>query len=225
MRGGYVGRVSIKKRRYRYFFLFLILFIGAIIYFAFRANEKDYQDDNSQVSMKEKTETLFTQENYSITINKLENKIFEKEQKILLRDNLINSLKKKIENLENSNDELIAFIKLDKQNAENNFEFNQKNILEIKKLKITIDNLNQDIDKINDDYLAIKKEKNLIANQIKILNNNNTILITANEKFLKQIDNLKKTINEKNISIKEKNKSIKEKNKSIKKLKDIIQHP
>ena len=87
MRNGYVGQRSKKRRRNIFLFLFFIFLFGLII---FLVSSSDVADEEIVVMEKinDKTENI-------ILINKLENKLLEIEQKLFLRENILNSLKEK----------------------------------------------------------------------------------------------------------------------------------
>jgi len=158
MQSGYIGQRSRKRRRNILLFLFFIFLFGLII---FSVSSFDVADDEMVVVEKINDET----ENI-ILINKLENKLLEIEQRLFLRENILNSLKEKNKVLENNNKEYIANIQSlniekDQKNIESK-KSNRSNRLEMHKLQKTIDQLKDEIKLANDSYLSIKKKNDAI---------------------------------------------------------------
>jgi len=213
MRSGYIGQRSRKRRRNILLLLFFIFLFGLII---FSVSSFDVIDDE-MVAM----ENINDETENTILINKLENKLLEIEQKLFLRENLLNSLNEKNKILENNNKEYIAIIQLlnieeDQKNIESK-KSNRSNRLEIQKLQKTIDQLKDEIKLANYSYLSIKKnndtikkKNDAIQNQINIIENNNNTLIMQKNIAFKKIDEL--------------NNIIIEKEKLIKEMKDKIHH-
>ena len=216
MKRGYIGQRSRKKRRNRFLLLLLILIIGLSIFFVYRS-----EDIDEEISIIEKTD--IEKENI-VSINKLENKLFETEQRLALREDLLNSLKKKIEVLENSNKEFInniQLLNLEKgKNNQENIESQKKYSLEIQQSQKTIDQLNQELRLINDNYLSIQKKNVSIKKEIDILKNNNSTLELQKNIAFKKIDELNKIIDEQNKKNDELNKIIIEKVNLIQEIKN-----
>ena len=87
MQSGYIGQRSRKRRRKILLLLFFIFLFGLII---FSVSSIDVVDEEIVLmeNINDKTEN-------TILINKLENKLLEIEQKLFLRENILNSLKEK----------------------------------------------------------------------------------------------------------------------------------
>ena len=217
---GYVGQRSRRRRRKKLLFLFFILLIGLITYFSFSNNNIDEEivEINNNVLQKED----------DISVKNIEIKLFEAQQKLKLRDNLISSFKSQIKNLEKNQDELINTIKqMNLKNEQNNLiskKIQKNNRGEIEQLQKIINELNKEIKKlnkeikiINDSYFSLKNE-NAKINKLKgiVENNNNTLQLQKDIAF-KKIEELKKTIIERD-------KLIKEMDNLIKEMKDKIHH-
>tara|TARA_B100002003_G_C13992635_1_gene479569 strand:+ start:141 stop:719 length:579 start_codon:yes stop_codon:yes gene_type:complete len=161
---------------------------------------------------------------YISSIDRLEIKLLEKDQKLRLRENIIDSLKNRIKVLEENNDEMIQTIK---QINLNNLNYEEKNLTsqklqknnfaEIEKLQETINKLNNEIKQINDNYLFMKKGNENIKNQIGILENNNNTLQLQKDIAIEKIEELKQKLIDKD-------KLINDKDKLIKEMKDKIHH-
>ena len=206
MSGGYVGQRSRRRGRYQILILFLIFLIGAIVFFAYSSRDT-YE---TIVEIEEPT----SQKEDNISIRKLEIKLFETEQRVLLRENLVSSLKDQINSLEVNNNELIKAIQqLNIENEQINIENEQNNIVsqklqknnlaEIEQLQRTIDKLNKEININIDSFFSLKNENDKIQNLVGILENNNNTLELQKDIAFKKIEELKMEIIEKNKLIKE----------------------
>ena len=206
MSGGYVGQRSRRRGRYQILILFLIFLIGAIVFFA-NSSRDTYE---TIVEIEEPT----SQKEDNISIRKLEIKLFEAEQRVLLRENLVSSLKDQINSLEVNNNELIKAIQqLNIENEQINIENEQNNIVsqklqknnfaEIEQLQRTIDKLNKEININIDSFFSLKNENDKIQNLVGILENNNNTLELQKDIAFKKIEELKMEIIEKNKLIKE----------------------
>ncbi len=220
MRGGYVGRRSRKRGRYLYLLFFLIILIGLIIFFANNTIDSELDTEEEIV----KIEKPVSQIDSSSSIDRLETKLLEKDQKLRLRENIIDSLKDRNKVLEENNDEMIKTIK--QFNLKNlNYEektltlqkLQKNNNVEIEKLQKTINKLNNEINQIDDNYLSMKNLNDNIKNQIDILENNNNTLQLQKDIALEKIEELKRKLIDKD-------KSINYKDKLIKDMKDKIHH-
>ena len=160
MSGGYVGQRSRRRGCYKLLILFLIFLIGAIVFFA-NSSRDTYE---AIVEIEEPT----SQKEDNISIRKLEIKLFEAEQRVLLRENLVSSLKDQINSLEVNNNELIKAIQqlnieneqINIVNEQNNIvsqKLQKNNLAEIEQLQRTIDKLNKEIN-INIDSFFFPQE-------------------------------------------------------------------
>ena len=227
MRGGYVGRRSRKRGLYLYLLFFLIILIGLIILFANNTIDSELDTEEEIV----KIEKPVSQIDPSSSIDRLETKLLEKDQKLRLRENIIDSLKDRNKVLEENNDEMIKTIK--QFNLKNlNYEektltlqkLQKNNNVEIEKLQKTINKLNNEINQIDDNYLSMKNVNDNIKNQIDILENNNNTLQLQKDIALEKIEELKRKLIDKDKSINDKDKLINDKDKLIKEMKDKIHH-
>ena len=217
MRKGYIGQRTRRRKRYINLFLFFILLIGATIYFVYSSGNTDEEII--------KIERINIEKENITSINKLENKLFETQQRLSLREDLLSSLKSEIKILEDKNKEFISTIQLlnlenDKifsKNDQKNQKLQKENNIKLQQLQKKINQLNQEIKVINESYLSIKKDNesineknNKINKQVDILkNNNNTLEMQKNIAF-KKIEELNKTIEELNKMIIEKDELIKQ---------------
>ena len=199
MSGGYVGQRSRRRGRYQILILFLIFLIGAIVFFA-NSSRDTYE---TIVEIEEPT----SQKEDNISIRKLEIKLFETEQRVLLRENLVSSLKDQINSLEENKNELIKAIQqLNIENEQNNIvsqKLQKNNLAEIEQLQRTIDKLNKEININIDSFFSLKNENDKIQNLVGILENNNNTLELQKDIAFKKIEELKMEIIEKNKLIKE----------------------
>ena len=215
MSDGYVGLRSRRRTRRLYFFIFLILLIGLIIFFALRINKIDNLESETENNEIDKATPSSTYDTNIFTIDQLEYKLFKKEQKIIDSEKLVSSYKNQILALEKSNEELIESLKKNnKKSNEKNLELENNNLLEIKEYKSKINNLNQEIKRIKNNFnqeikkiknnsLSINIENDLIKERIEILKNNYNKLNLEKDGLIKQIETLKNTNKEKNELIKE----------------------
>ena len=202
MRRGYVGRRSRKRKLYLYILFFLIVLIGLIIFFV----NITLDIEERMVEIEKPTSLI----DYSASIDRLETKLLERDQKLRLRENIIDSLNDRIKVLEENNDEMIKTIKQLNLNNLNYEEKNLKsqklqknNIAEIEKLQKTINKLNNEIKQINDNYLSMKNVNDNIKNQIGILENNKNTLQLQKDIAIEKIEELKKMVIDKDKLIKE----------------------
>ena len=199
MNSGYVGQRSRRRGRYQLLILFLIFLIGAIVFFAYIS--RDTYEAIAEI------EEPTSQKEDNISIRKLEIKLFEAEQRVVLRENLVSSLKDQINSLEVNNNELIKAIQqLNIENEQNNIvsqKLQKNNLAEIEQLQRTIDKLNKEININIDSFFSLKNENDKIQNLVEILKNNNNTLELQKDIAFKKIEELKMEIIEKNKLIKE----------------------
>ena len=210
MNRGYIGQRSRRRNRYKLLFLFIALLLGAFVLFI---NFIEYSDEETITIEKPNLN-----EKSNIIIKQLESSLFKAKQSLQMRESLIYSLKNKIKILEENNNEFIKGIEaLNQENEKQNNQLRKNNILEIEKLKKTLNNLKKEIKKNNDSYISINEENKKIQNLTTIIENNNKTLKLQKDIAFDKIEKLKK-------EIVEKNKLINEKDKLINKLKDKIHH-
>ena len=224
---GYVGeRARRKKRNIVIFFLLLIvLVLGIYIVPVFRLNEiippGAFLPSDEEI----------TTPQVNTTIEELEFKVFDKEQKIIFRNKQIEQLKTELKILVAENEQLSKLI-LD-LNDQINLAANQ--IGEVKNVNFEIEKIKQDskneVKKLNDIIKNIKIEKNeLVKTKSKIDSENNLLkkeyksVVGKNLKLNNLENDLQKKINElKNKTI-ELEDLIEEQNLIIKILEDTSHH-
>ena len=220
---GYIGERARRKKRNLIFFIICIFFILIIYYFLpllklseVKPSENLLPNDQEIISPKIK-----------ITIEELELKVFDKEQKIIFRNKQIEKFKDEIKILSLENQKLLESVKgLDNvinlsSNNEDLIKDQIKNQDELIK-KIKKDGLNE-LQKLKDITSQLKdKNKNLLNKIEKYEIDNNSINKEFKSIFSK---NLKlKNLNEKNNKkIEENNKKIEENNKKIHDLQDLLE--
>jgi len=213
---GYVGLKAKKRTRRKYFyFIFFIL----IIFFIYSY----IQDKNSTKSSNAiKVEENLLYEDQSLQLKELKTKIFEYDQKLQLRNNLIQSLKDQIKNLEINNNELFESVKL--QVIEEEEE-------ESKNFKQTIQILRKEVREKNNKLLLFEEnnikseEKNIKFNeQIQILNGRIDKLVLQRDEILFQKNKILSQKNDISKKIIDLQNNIIEKDKTIKNLKEKIHH-
>ena len=189
---GYIGKRARRQRRNLLLVIFFSILIGSVVFFSYQDSRIEIVSELEKINTKKQQDTL---------INDLENKIFELDQKLILRDKLIDSLKKENKVINIANDQLTNENKVlffETQQANNN---NNKNE-DLKNNKTVIKKLNIEIKKIKDNLFSLKEENELINSQISIIEKNNSKLKLEKNDYLKKIDQLEKIIIEKDLLIK-----------------------
>ena len=224
---GYVGgRARRKKRNIVIIFLLLIVIVlGFYIVPAFKLNETIPPE-----ALLPSDEEIITSQ-VNTTIEELELKVFDKEQKIIFRNKQIEQLKAELKILVTENERLSKSI-LD-LNDQINLASNQ--IGEVRNVSVEIEKIKQDskneVKKLNDIIKNIKIEKNeLIKTKSKFDSENNLLkkeyksVVGKNIKLNNKKNDLQKKINElKNKTI-ELEDVIEEQNLIIKILEDTSHH-
>ena len=231
---GFVGGRARRKRRNIVLTLLLLIILGLGIYIipAFRLNETIPTD-----ALLPSDEEI-TSPQVNTTIEELELKVFDKEQKIIFRNKQIETLKKELKILVNKNEQLSKAI-LDLNN-QITLATTQKG--EVENVNVEINKIKQDskneLKKLNDIIKNIKGEKNvLIKTKNKTDSENNLLkkeyksVVSKNLKLNNLKNDLQNKVNEfKNQINKFKNKSkeledlIEEQNLIIKILEDTSHH-
>ena len=224
---GYVGERARRKKRNTviFFLLLIVLVLGIYIVPVFRLNEiippGAFLPSDEEI----------TTPQVNTTIEELEFKVFDKEQKIIFRNKQIEQLKTELKILVAENEQLSKLI-LD-LNDQINLAANQ--IGEVKNVNFEIEKIKQDskneVKKLNDIIKNIKIEKNeLIKTKSKIDSENNLLkkeyksVVGKNLKLNNLENDLQKKINElKNKTI-ELEDLIEEQNLIIKILEDTSHH-
>lgn len=209
---GFVGERARKKRRNTLIFLSILLIV--ILYFFI--NPRIQLNENIPTDDFLPKENEIIEPNFDSTIEELELKIFDKEQKIIFRDKQIKVFKEDILNHK------IEIKKLSKlvTNLEDQLKLDNREKDQIKTINNDISKIKleakQEIEKLNKTLFNINEEKKLLQNSLVDSNNENTVLLkeykiisNKNIKLNNQKKELQKQINELENLIEEQNLLIK----------------
>jgi len=206
---GYVGERARRKKR-NTVLIFILIILGVLIFLFFPTLQLDENLPSDTLLPNE--EEIASPES-KIDTEELELQIFQKEQKIIFRDQQINKMKKKIEILTTENNQLSESI--DKQLTDT---INQNVIIENSEEKIRKiqSELQQKIIKLNQEIEITKKDNEVLIKSQKE---------NVNEKQLLKKDY--KNLFNKNMKLADGNKKLADENKKLadgnKKLKILIQ--
>ena len=209
---GFVGERARKKRRNTLIFLSILLIV--ILYFFI--NPRIQLNENIPTDDFLPKENEIIEPNLDSTIEELELKIFDKEQKIIFRDKQIKVFKEDILNHK------IEIKKLSKlvTNLEDQLKLDNREKDQIKTINNDISKIKleakQEIEKLNKTLFNINEEKKLLQNSLVDSNNENDVLLkeykiisNKNIKLNNQKKELQKKINELENLIEEQNLLIK----------------
>ena len=209
---GFVGERARKKRRNTLIFLSILLIV--ILYFFI--NPRIQLNENIPTDDFLPKENEIIEPNFDSTIEELELKIFDKEQKIIFRDKQIKVFKEDILNHK------IEIKKLSKlvTNLEDQLKLDNREKDQIKTINNDISKIKleakQEIEKLNKTLFNINEEKKLLQNNLVDSNNENDVLLkeykiisNKNIKLNNQKKELQKQINELEDLIEEQNLLIK----------------
>ena len=209
---GFVGERARKKRRNTLIFLSILLIF--ILYFFI--NPRIQLNENIPTDDFLPKENEIIEPNFNSTIEELELKIFDKEQKIIFRDKQIKVFKEDILNHK------IEIKKLSKlvTNLEDQLKLDNREKDQIKTINNDISKIKleakQEIEKLNKTLFNINEEKKLLQNSLvdsnnendvllkeyKIISNKNIKLNNQKKELQKQISKLENLIEEQNLLIK-----------------------
>ena len=209
---GFVGERARKKRRNTLIFLSILLIV--ILYFFI--NPRLQLNENIPTDDFLPKENEIIEPNFNSTIEELELKIFDKEQKIIFRDKQIKVFKEDILNHK------IEIKKLSKlvTNLEDQLKLDNREKDKIKTINNDISKIKleakQEIEKLNKTLFNINEEKKLLQNSLvdsnnendvllkeyKIISNKNIKLNNQKKELQKQINELENLIEEQNLLIK-----------------------
>ena len=209
---GFVGERARKKRRNTLIFLSILLIV--ILYFFI--NPRIQLNENIPTDDFLPKENEIIEPNFNSTIEELELKIFDKEQKIIFRDKQIKVFKEDILNHK------IEIKKLSKlvTNLEDQLKLDNREKDQIKTINNDISKIKleakQEIEKLNKTLFNINEEKKLLQNSLVDSNNENDVFLkeykiisNKNIKLNNQKKELQKKINEFENLIEEQNLLIK----------------
>ena len=209
---GFVGERARKKRRNTLIFLSILLIV--VLYFfinpRIQLNENILSDDFLP------KENEIIEPNLNSTIEELELKIFDKEQKIIFRDKQIKVFK---EDILNHKIEIKKLSKLvtdleDQLKLENREKDQIKTInndigkikleakQEIEKLNKTLFNINEEKKLLQNSLVDSNNENDVLLKEYKIISNKNIKLNNQKKELQKQINELENLIEEQNLLIK-----------------------
>ena len=209
---GFVGERARKKRRNTLIFLSILLIV--ILYFFI--NPRIQLNENIPTDDFLPKENEIIEPNLVSTIEELELKIFDKEQKIIFRDKQIKVFKEDILNHK------IEIKKLSKlvTNLEDQLKLDNREKDQIKTINNDISKIKleakQEIEKLNKTLFNINEEKKLLQNNLvdsnneniallkeyKIISNKNIKLNNQKKELQKKINELENLIEEQNLLIK-----------------------
>ena len=209
---GFVGERARKKRRNTLIFLSILLIV--ILYFFI--NPRIQLNENIPTDDFLPKENEIIEPNFDSTIEELELKIFDKEQKIIFRDKQIKVFKEDILNHK------IEIKKLSKlvTNLEDQLKLDNREKDQIKTINNDISKIKleakQEIEKLNKTLFSINEEKKSLQNSLvdsnnendvllkeyKIISNKNIKLNNQKKELQKQINELENLIEEQNLLIK-----------------------
>ena len=209
---GFVGERARKKRRNTLIFLSILLIV--ILYFFI--NPRIQLNENIPTDDFLPKENEIIEPNFDSTIEELELKIFDKEQKIIFRDKQIKVFKEDILNHKIEIKKLSKLVTdLEDQLKLDNREKDQIKTInnDISKIKLEA---KQEIEKLNKTIFNINEEKKLLQNilvdsnnendvllkEYKIISNKNIKLNNQKKELQKQINELENLIEEQNLLIK-----------------------
>ena len=209
---GFVGERARKKRRNTLIFLSILLIV--ILYFFI--NPRIQLNENIPTDDFLPKENEIIEPNFDSTIEELELKIFDKEQKIIFRDKQIKVFKEDILNHKIEIKKLSKLVTdLEDQLKLDNREKDQIKTInnDISKIKLEA---KQEIEKLNKTLFNINEEKKLLQNNLvdsnnendvllkeyKIISNKNIKLNNQKKELQKQINELENLIEEQNLLIK-----------------------
>jgi len=209
---GFVGERARKKRRNILIFLSILLIV--VLYFFINPRIKLNENIPTDNFLPKENEII--EPNFDSTIEELELKIFDKEQKIIFRDKQIKVFKEDILNHKIEIKKLSKLVTdLEDQLKLDNREKDQIKTInnDIGKIKLEA---KQEIEKLNKSLFNINEEKKLLQNSLvdsnnendvllreyKIISNKNIKLNNQKKELQKQINELENLIEEQNLLIK-----------------------
>ena len=209
---GFVGERARKKRRNTLIFLSILLIV--ILYFFI--NPRIQLNENIPTDDFLPKENEIIEPNFNSTIEELELKIFDKEQKIIFRDKQIEVFKEDILNHKIEIKKLSKLVtNLEDQLKLDNREKDQIKTInndiskikleakqEIEKLNKTLSNINEEKKLLQNSLVDSNNENDVLLKEYKIISNKNIKLNNQKKELQKQINELENLIEEQNLLIK-----------------------
>ncbi len=223
---GFIGVRAKRKRRniIIFFFLTIIFFLFFYIIPVFKLTETIPSD-----TLLPSPDDVISSE--ILTIEELELKIFDRDQKIIFHNNELKKIKEELKMLVNENTQLSDSI----IDSKNQLSLTSSNNEDFKNLKIQLEKIQKDnkkeLQRLNDIILKITNEKNDLIKSIEIVSSEKKlskkeykIIANKNMQLISLKDLLEKKIKEQTSVIYELNLSIETLNLSIETLKDSYHH-
>ena len=209
---GFVGERARKKRRN--FFIFLSILLIVVLYFFI--NPRIQLNENIPTDDFLPKENEIIEPNFDSTVEELELKIFDKEQKIIFRDKQIKIFKEDILNykieikklsklITNLEDQLrLDNTKKDQIKTINNdiSKIKLEANLEIEKLNKILSNINEEKKLLQNSLVDSNNENTALLKEYKIISNKNIKLNNQKKELQKKINKLENLIEEQNLLIK-----------------------
>jgi hypothetical protein len=222
---GFIGVRAKRKRRniIIFFILTIIFFLFFYIIPVFKLTETIPSD-----TLLPSPDDAISSE--ILTIEELELKIFDRDQKIIFHNNELKKIKEELKILVNENTQLSDSI----IDSKNQLSLTSSNNEDFKNLKIQLEKIQKDnkkeLQRLNDIILKITNEKNDLIKSIEIVSSEKElskkeykIIVNKNMQLISLKDLLEKKIKEQTSLIDELNLSIETLNLSIETIKDSYQ--
>ena len=223
---GFIGVRAKRKRRniIIFFILIIIFFLFFYIIPVFKLTETIPSD-----TLLPSPDDAISSE--ILTIEELELKIFDRDQKIIFHSNELKKIKEELKMLVNENTQLSDSI----IDSKNQLSLTSSNNEDFKNLNIRLEKIQKDnkkeLQRLNDIILKITNEKNDLIKSIEIVSSEKElskkeykIIVNKNMQLISLKDLLEKKIKEQTSLIDELNLSIETLNLSIETLKDSYHH-
>jgi len=223
-----IGFVGVRaKRRRRNIIIFFILTIIFFLFFYIIPVFKLTETIPSDTLLPSPDEAISSE---ILTIEELELKIFDRDQKIIFHKNELKKIKEELKILVNENKQLSNSV----IDSKNQLNLNSSNNKDFKNLNIQLEKIQKDnkkeLQRFNDIILKITNEKNDLIKNIEIISSEKElskkeykIITNKNMKLISLKKLLEQKIKEQNSVIKEQNSVIYELNLSIETIKDSYQ--
>ena len=209
---GFVGERARKKRRNTFIILSILIIIVLFIFI----NPRIQLNENLPTDEFLPQENEIIEPNFDSTIEELELKIFDKEQKIIFRDKQIKVFKEDILNHKIEIKKLSKLVtdledqlkldntKKDKIKTINNdiSKIKLEAKQEIEKLKKTLFNINEEKKLLQNSLVDSNNENDVLLKEYKIISNKNIKLNNQKKELQIQINELENLIEEQNLLIK-----------------------
>ena len=209
---GFVGERARKKRRNTLIFLSILLIV--VLYFFINPRIQLNENIPSDDFLPKENEII--EPNFDSTIEELELKIFDKEQKIIFRDKQIKVFKEDILNHKIEIKKLSKLVTdLEDQLKLDNREKDQIKTInndiskikleakkEIEKLNKTLFNINEEKKLLQNSLIDSNNENDVLLKEYKIISNKNIKLNNQKKELQKKINKLENLIEEQNLLIK-----------------------